>query len=366
LTQVRLILVGLGARSAIWRRVIGESLRARIVGLVDTNPARLAAALGAHPGSVGGATLAEVASRVAADAVILITPPAGRHDQIAAACAAGLAILAEKPLADSLSDARAHVDSAARAGVPLMVGLNFRYLAVTRALVDLFRDDLLGAPAFGRFTYERWRNGRLPHLNRYPLDMPQPMLWEQSIHHFDLMRHVYGREPVSISARTWNPPWSMYAGDANVAALITFAGGIEVTYQGTWAGNHNHLTFDWRTDCANGIAVQADMFGDLSYARRDDHGFTPVDLPPTEMWRDDAAALLADFLAHLIDDAPLHCSGADHLKSLRMVEACIASSSQGKNINPAELNDLAGPVSQTPPPPPTAKRTSQWPRQDIS
>ena len=358
MTQVRLILVGLGARSVIWRRVIGESPRARIVGLVDTDSARLAAALQAHPGCVGGATLAEVASQVAADAVILITPPANRDAQIAAACAAHLAILAEKPLADSLAAASGHVASAAVAGVPLMVGLNFRYLAVTRALVDLFRADLLGAPAFGRFTYERWRNGRLPHLNRYPLEMPQPMLWEQSIHHFDLMRYVYGCEPVSIAARTWNPPWSMYAGDANVSALISFEGGIEVTYQGTWAGNHDHLAFNWRTDCANGVAVQAEMFGGLSYARRDDRSFTPVDLPQTEMWRDDAAALLADFLAHLLDDAPLQCSGADHLKSLRMVEACIASSSQGKNINPAELSDLAGPVSRTSPSSPTAKRTS--------
>lgn len=356
--QVRLILVGLGARSVIWRRVIAESPRARIVGLVDTNAARLAAAVEAHPGCVGGANLAEVASQVAADAVILITPPANRDAQIAAACAAHLAILAEKPLADGLAAASGHVASAAAAGVPLMVGLNFRYLAVTRALVDLFRDDLLGAPAFGRFTYERWRNGRLPHLNRYPLEMPQPMLWEQSIHHFDLMRHVYGCEPISIAARTWNPPWSMYAGDANVSALIRFEGGIEVTYQGTWAGNHDHLGFNWRTDCANGVAVQAEMFGGLSYARRDDRSFTPVDLPQTEMWRDDAAALLADFLAHLIDSAPLLCSGADHLKSLRMVEACIASSSQGKNINPAELNDLAGPVSHTSRPTPTAKRTS--------
>ena len=41
--------------------------------------------------------------------MILVTPPRGRADQIAAACAAGLAILAEKPLADSLAEAEAIV-----------------------------------------------------------------------------------------------------------------------------------------------------------------------------------------------------------------------------------------------------------------
>lgn len=357
MTQLRVIVVGLGARSHVWRRVLDGNPRTRVVGLVDVDPARLAEARAARPECAVGTTLTEVAGRVAADAVVLVTPPAGRHEQIAAACAAGLAILAEKPLADSLVAARAHVDAAAAAGVPLMVGLNFRYLAVTRALKALFAPDLLGRPAFGRFTYERWRDGRQARLNKYPLAMAQPMLWEQSIHHFDLMRHVYDSDAVAIAARTFNPPWSMYADDANVSALITFANGVEVAYQGTWAGNWDHLGFDWRTDCAHGIAVQAAMFGDLRFARRHDAAPTPVTLPETEPWHDDAAALLADFVAHLLDDAPLACSGADHLHSLRMVEACIASSAQGKTINPAELNDLAGPVGRNPSPTPTEKRT---------
>ena len=350
MSEVRIILAGLGARSRIWRQVMDANPRVRIVGLVEIDAATLQAALADRPGVVGGASIAEVAAQVAADAVILVTPPAHRETQIAQAIAAKLAILAEKPLADSLSAAQAHVDAAALAGLPLMVGLNFRYLAVTQALRALFSPEKLGPPAFGRFNYERWRDGRLPHLNRYPLQMDQPMLWEQSIHHFDLMRHVYGAEPIGISARTWNPPWSMYRGDANVAALISFAGGIEVTYQGTWAGQWDHLGFDWRTDCQHGIAVQAEMFGALSYARRDDPALIPVPLPKTEIWRDDAAALLEDFVSHLLDGVPLNCSGADHLKSLRMVEAAILSAKTGQIINPAQLPMPAEPVSRNQPP----------------
>jgi predicted dehydrogenase len=333
-TEVRVILVGLGARARIWRRVLEANRACRLVGLVDTDRAALASALNETPGVAGGATLTEVASRVEADAVLLCTPPAGREAQIAAACAAGLAILAEKPLADSVAAAEAHVASAAEAGVPLSVGLNFRYLAVTRALKALFAPDRLGRPEFARFTYERWRDGRQPHLNKYPLTMGQPMLWEQSIHHFDLMRFVYDAEPVAIAARTFNPSWSMYSGDANVAALITFAGGLEVTYQGTWAGNWQRMRFEWRTECRRGVAVQADMFGDLGYALRDDAALTPVPVPSQQPWVDDAAALLADFVGHLRDGAALPCPGADHLKSLRMVEACILSSATGRTVDP--------------------------------
>ncbi|AXC50970.1 gfo/Idh/MocA family oxidoreductase [Paracoccus suum] len=336
MNEARFILVGLGARSRLWRQVMAADGRCRIVGIVDTNEAALAEAAEQLPDVVTGADLGTVAAAVPADAVLLITPPGGRTGQIAAAASAGLAILAEKPLADSVAEAEAHVATCAAAGVTLTVGLNFRYLAVTQALMALFAPDRLGAPAFGRFTYERWRNGYRPGINRYPLTMPQPMLWEQSIHHFDLMRFVYGADAVAISARTWNPPWSMYRGDANVSALITLDNGIEVTYQGTWAGSHDSPGFDWRTDCAEGIAVQTDMFDGLVQGRRHEP-LAPVPLPPIEPWVDDAAGLLDDFLRHLLHGGPAPCTGADHLNSLRMVEACIESARTGQTIDPRTL-----------------------------
>ena len=94
------------------------------------------------------------------------------------------------------------------------------------------------------------------------------------------------------------------------------------------------MRFDWRTECRNGVAVQADMFGGLGYARRDDLELTPVALPAEEPWVSDAAALLAEFVAHLQDGAALPCPGTDHVKSLRMVEACIHSSATGQTVDP--------------------------------
>ena len=318
MTPLRFILVGMGARSRIWRRVLEECPDCRLVGLVETDSDRLAEAVAETPGAVGGPSLDEVVAGVEADVALLCTPPGGRHSQVAAACAAGLGILAEKPLADTLADAESHVAAATEAGVPLTVGLNFRYLAVTRAL--------LGPAVVGRFPEARWRVWRVTDLNKYPMSMKQPMLWEQSIHHFDLMRFVYGAEPVRISARTFNPSWSMYEGDANVGALITFTGGLEVTYQGTWAGNWQRIGFEWRTECRWGIALQEEMFGALGYALRDDPELTPVPLPESEPWVDDARGLLADFVSHFREGMPLPCPGTDHLNSLRMVEACIRSS----------------------------------------
>lgn len=351
MTAIRIILVGLGARAQYWMRVIDANNDCRIVGLIDPMPDRVERALAQCPGAVGGADLG-LLDKVEADAILLCSPPGGREAQMEAACRHQLAILAEKPLTDSVDLARRYVDMAEEAGVPLMVGLNFRYLAVTRATLDLFETEV-GPPEFARFTYERWRDGWLPHLNKYPLSMRQPMLWEQSIHHLDLLRFVYGSEPVRIYARTFNPSWSMYADDSNVSALITFANGVEVNYQGTWQSNWKVPGFEWRHECADGIVTQGDQFGALSYARRADDRLTAVELPPHELWINDAVDLLAAFVAALRGEKPLESTGRDHLHSLRMVQACIFSSETGQAINPADLDRNAereiGQIATIPP-----------------
>jgi predicted dehydrogenase len=335
-TPIRLIIVGLGARAQFWMRVINASPDVTIVGLVDPTEAARSRALAQCLGAVADADLKTVIDKVSADAVLLCTPPGSRETQMALCCDAKLAILAEKPLADSVELAQKYVEMAENAGVPLMVGLNFRYLDVTRATLKLFEEEV-GAPSYARFTYERWRDGHMPYLNKYPLAMEQPMLWEQSIHHFDLLRYVYRSEAVAVYAKAFNPPWSMYAHEANVSAMITFENGVIVNYQGTWAANWQEPHFEWRSECANGIVSQKDQFGDLTYARLADEALTKVDLPPYERWINDAIAMLAAFVAGLRGEQPLECTGRDHLKSLRIIQACILSSETGQAINPSDL-----------------------------
>ena len=339
MSPLRIILVGLGARAQFWMRVIRSNPDCIIVGLVDPSEAARARALEQWPDAVAAPDVS-LLSQIEADAVLLATPPGGREAQMEAACSAGLAILAEKPLADSVELAARYVEMAEAADVPLMVGLNFRFLPVTQKTLELF-DTTVGEPEFARFTYERWRDGWKPNFNKYPLTMDQPMLWEQSIHHFDLMRYVYRSEPVSVFGHTFNPSWSMYRDDANVSALITFANGVTVNYQGLWQSNWQTPGFQWRSECARGVVVQNEQFGQLNYALHADAELTPVPLPPYEQWINDAQALLAAFVAALRGTAPLLCSGRDHLSSLRMVQACILSSQQNQAINPADLETAA-------------------------
>ena len=220
------------------------------------------AEFGELPGFVSVEAALDVLDHV--DALVLANPPMGRESIVEAACARNLPMLIEKPLALDLEEALKLVQIAEAGGVSLMVGLNFRYLHVTKATMRLLAEGTVGKAEFARFTYERWRDGRRPDLNEYPLVMEHPMLWEQSIHHFDLMRYVYGQEPVRLQCQTWNPSWSMYAHDSNVAALFEFDGGLRVNYQGAWQGNWAAPGFEWRTDCTNGIITQREQLARYS------------------------------------------------------------------------------------------------------
>jgi predicted dehydrogenase len=331
------ILVGLGTRGQHWAQVIRDSPDCEFVAYVDPDPAALENARERFGRLPIYASLDEaLAAEDGVEALVLATPPETREPHIAAACQRQLPLLVEKPLALDLAEAARYVELAEASDTPLMVGLNFRYLPVTQAYRKQLESGAAGEAEFGRFTYERWRNGYRPRLNRYPLEMAQPMLWEQSIHHFDLMRFVYRREPIAVYCRSWNPSWTMYQDDTNISALFEFEGGFEVNYQGTWQSGWEPLGFDWRTDGSEGIVIQRDMFGELFHAKRKETALTPVPLPPFEHWITDTAGLLAAFVRGLRGD-PLECSGRDHLRSLAMVEACILSARDGRRVEVAPL-----------------------------
>lgn len=337
---LRLILAGLGVRGRHWAEVITRSGRAEIAAYVDPNPAMQARAAEQYGTRPAFATLDEALNALSAEDIgglVLANPPIGRDVQVNACAERGIPMLIEKPLGLSVAEAASLVRTAESANTSLMVGLNFRYLGVTRAMMQLFASGTIGQPSFGRFTYERYRDGNRPDLNKYPLTMDQPMLWEQSIHHFDLMRYVYGSDPVSVMSHTWNPPWSMYESDANVAALFEMGNGMIVNYQGTWQSGWQEPAFEWRTDCTNGVSLQHNQFGELSFARKHDTTPTPIELPPHELWITETSGLLEAFLNHVLDGAALECSGRDHLVSLAMVEACALSSRQKRSVLLAEI-----------------------------
>ena len=244
-----------------------------------------------------------------------------------------LPVLVEKPLTTNLEEAKRQIHFMNRHKLLLFVGLNFRYLPTTLGKIKLLNSGKVGKPNFAKFVYERWRDGKLARLNKYPLQMKHPMLWEQSIHHFDLIRFIYNSKVKKVFATTSNPPWSMYKHDTNVNAILELQNGIIVNYIGNWQSNCKSLNFEWRTDCSKGIVVQKKQFDDLNYRTTNQLKLKKIKLKKFTMWVDDANALLSDFLKSINDKKNILKINKDHLNSLSIVDGCIKSSKTGKKIS---------------------------------
>lgn len=331
--MTRILQAGLGNRGRMWGRILSDHPEASLVGIVDPDPARIEAFTEEFALLPSFADLPTAIAEVEADAVLLVTPPDGHLEQARLVFAAGLPLLAEKPLALDLAEAREVVEIGRAAGLPLTVGLNFRYLPVSQAIRRLVVEEAMGAPGYGTFNYHRNRDWWRPGMNKYPLTMRHPMMLEQSIHHLDLIRYCYGREVEAVSCRTWNPAWSVYAHHANVSCHLTLEGGLEVNYLGTWTGGWNELRFQWRTDCDGGIIIQQELFSDLVTARTEDRTLTPIALPSCVPFLDDTRALLDDFIDALVTGRQEPCTGADHLRSLALCFAAIESDETGRRVD---------------------------------
>lgn len=341
---MRVLIVGIGTRGRHWVRLVHETAGVEPVGYVDTNPEQFAWLFEQYGVSETScfADLHAALEALRPDLTILATPPDGHLGEARAIFAAGCHLLAEKPLTLDLAEAIGIIESAKMAGRALLVGMNFRYLHTTRAIKRLIAEEL-GAPSFARFVYWRYRDGRRPGINKYPLTMHQPMLYEQSIHHLDLLRYVYAREVETVWCRCHNPPWSMYADDATVHAQLQMVGNLLVDYFGTWAGRAPLNEFEWRTDCEHGVIVQHEQFADVRVTAPTSTTPERIELPRQEDFVDDTRMLLADAVNQLKAGVPQpHPSGVDHLLSLALAVACEESSVTCMPVQMREFLDRHG------------------------
>ncbi|MDH3189403.1 MAG: Gfo/Idh/MocA family oxidoreductase [Acidimicrobiia bacterium] len=348
MTSPVLVVIGLGVRGRHWKTAIDDHPRARLGGAVEVREDRI-------PGSVRSFNSIHEAVEADPDGIIVATPPESHLEIVEAALERGIPVLCEKPLSTSFAAAQRMTHLADRAGTPLLVGMNFRFVKASLGWRELVASREYGSPIFGQFTYIRNRDGRRPDLNDYPLTMAQPMLSDQSIHHLDLMRFVYGREVVAVSARTWNPSTSVYADDSCVAAVVQFEENLTASYLGTWTSGTNRFEFRWRTDFEDGVVTQAEQFGHLLSARREpDLAFASalhdigVEEPqvlgygPSEPFVDDTAALLDHFIRVVENKEIPGPTASDHLLTLNLVDSIRLASTESRVVDVAERAAMLG------------------------
>lgn len=338
---VRLIHAGLGGWGGNWARTVIPTVdEVEIAGIVDPFPDTLrtvAAEIGVPDERTFGSLDAALAA-VDADAV-LITSPVGTHVPLALlALDAGMHVLVEKPLADTVAEALLAVQRAEEKGLLLQVSQNYRYYPAPQVVRDLLRDRALGELSAINIDFRKWDNDAPRETHRH-YAFPHPLINDMAIHHFDLLRMITGGEARTVFAKVGDPSFSKYTQEASAVITIEMSDGLVVSYRGSWLSRGPETTWagSWSIqgeDGELGFTSRAggeheDASGDLVTLRRPGRVHPKRLALPVQRLHDRAAGL--QVFANAIEGGPLPGStGRDNLGSLALMEAATRSAASGR------------------------------------
>lgn len=331
--QFRALLVGAGLMGRQWAANLAVNAEVSIAGWLDIRPdaaAQAAHELGIEVGYTGQ-NLDQALAELRPDFLVDVTVPEAHHDVTLAALAAGVPVLGEKPMADTMERARAMVAASERTGVLYMVSQSRRYHAQLQALRRLIVEHVGDLGILNADFYIG------PHFGGFRDEMPSPLILDMAIHTFDAARYLSGADPVSVYCEEFNPPWSWYRGAASATAIFEMTGGLRYTYRGSWCaegritswesewravGPHGTATWDGHQPPVAEVVTQQGKFLSDVETRT-----TTVDDIPAGI-----AGSLLDFLNALKTGATPMGECHDNIKSLAMVFAAIESAATGRRI----------------------------------
>lgn len=239
-----------------------------VVGLVGNDPGRTAERAEAFGIAGHGTSIAGVVADTSADVITVSTPPAVHHTSVMEALATRCHVLAEKPFALSVAEAREMVDAAARTGVTAMVSFEFRWQPAEALIARAIQRGDIGEPQLATF---------ISHSGLVAQGLPTAFnedWWGDAAAGGGILNaagvHVLDR------LHTWLGPVSSVSGD--VRQVSTLAGGAEDTYSALM-----------RTEAGVSISAQH-----CSGARGE--GVTVCKVVGTEgsIWLDAGKALISD------------------------------------------------------------------------
>ncbi|HET8607679.1 MAG TPA: Gfo/Idh/MocA family oxidoreductase [Gaiellaceae bacterium] len=232
---VRIALAGLGDIGV--RAHLPAILRepgAELAALVEPDPGKRAAAARLAPGVPAAAELGEVLDAV--DAVVLATPAWVTPQLAREALAAGVHVLAEKPLAPTLAEQLAFRDVPG-AAERLQIGLTYRHHPAIARLREIVSAGALGHPLYVQSSLADERadpDGEPEHYARRlrTLEHGLPVVFD-GIHRCDQLNLVLGEAPVDVTG------WALrtrpeYASPNVNGALLGYADGTLVRLEVIW------------------------------------------------------------------------------------------------------------------------------------
>ena len=340
MAKKRCLMIGCSGMAGRWVDWLSERLgdRVEIAGLVDVNEE----VLGDRGGKLGlnddqlFTDYEEACAKVKADFCGIATPPQFHSPAAIAAMDAGMAVICEKPIADTLEAAKAMAAKAVETGLPCAIIQNYRYAPNKQELVRIREEGCLGRlqHIVGRYAcdyrkYESWGKA-------WRHDMDFGLLFEGSVHHFDMLRFLSGGDCEVFQGFGWNPQWSSFKHFSSGIYLMRMNNGVHTAYEGNssaagvtncWHREHYRLEFEEGT-----VEVGGDEVGvQITRVGREPEVYDAADME----WAGHEY-LLKEFVDWLDGGAPSATRIEDNLKSFALVIAAMETTVDGQPKKIAE------------------------------
>ena len=258
------------------------------------------------------------------DAVVVASTNADRRRYTEAAARARVHVLAEKPLATTITDATAMIDACKRAGVQLATAFPVRSSAAVIALRDAIRAGTLGDVRAARCT----NPGKYPGLwFADPALAGGGAVMDHTVHLADALRWVLDDEPVRVYAETARGFHRLPSEDAGILT-VDFSRGAFASIDCSWSRPASYPTWGGVTMHVVGdrATVSVDVFRQALVTHEND-GARLVE------WGDDLGrAMVRDFVDAVRADRPVPITGEDGKRALAVALAAYRSVEIGQPV----------------------------------
>lgn len=339
-------MIGAGGMAHSWIHEFWTPFRdrAEIVAVVDVN-AQALRSVGEFLGLPGSHCFTEVAQAfemVDADFCCVVTPPAFHAEAVELACARGMDILCEKPIADTWEACGAVYKAVQESGVKMMVTQNYRYapriLALKKAIKELGKVNYIVSryASDWRVRKEGWYIHKAPH----------PILVDCAIHHFDQLRNLSNSDCHTISGYSYNPGairgaltafegGASFDGDSCALFTLRMNGGSFAQYEGTniATGKTNSWHEEYyRVECEGGAAV-LDKDSCVRIEERCGASTLVREVPSVDLKWSGHQAIVCQFLDWLDGGAVPATVLADNIRSNALMLAAVQAGTEGTVVD---------------------------------
>lgn len=269
------------------------------------------------------------------DGVVIAAPTFAHAELILAAARAGLPVFCEKPVAGTLQETDAVLAALDGTDVPLHIGFQRRFDAGYLAVREAVADGRLGWTHTLRACTS---DPTPPHAGYIPGS--GGIFRDCSVHDYDIVRWVTGREVVEVYATGANRGEEFFAAAGDVDTGVTLLTLDDGTLATCTATRYNGAGYDVRLEVCGSRGTLVAGLTDHSPLTSAEGAAWPAGTPHPgfmERFLDAYRAELSAFTEVVAGTRPSPCTGRDARAALAVADAATRSRAEGRPVRLATV-----------------------------